>query len=390
MRRRLPISLLAPFLALASPCHAEDLATQGAPLRFAQVAVLEGPSAALGRGMQLGIRAAFEEANRNGGVNGRKVQLDSADDGYDPSRSVAVIRKFVDESVDLAFVGPVGTPTTLATQPIASDANMAFIAPLSGADFLRAPWVGNVVNLRASYAAEIQRLVAYLVDERGLQKVGILYQEDAFGREGLTASKAALAARGLEPVAAQSYTRDTIAVKTALLRIRKAEADAVLMVATDRPAAEFVRVGKEIGFAPVFSCISAVGSQALAEELGKDGDGVIVSQVVPLPTDDNLPIVADYQSALAALDPEAEPGFISLEGYLAGRIALAAAQAAGPWPSRKAFMKAATGLGALDLGGLKLQFGPGDNQGLDEVFLTRIGPAGDFEILEPVAPGSQS
>jgi ABC-type branched-subunit amino acid transport system substrate-binding protein len=108
---------------------------------------------------------------------------------------------------------------------------------------------------------------------------------------------------------------------------------------------------------------------------------VIISQVVPFPWDETVPAVAAYHLALKALDPAAEAGFVSLEGYLAGRLAIEALKAAGPEVDRADYLAALQGLRAVDLGGVKMQFGPGDNQGMDEVFLTRITADGGFEPL---------
>jgi ABC-type branched-subunit amino acid transport system substrate-binding protein len=155
------------------------------------------------------------------------------------------------------------------------------------------------------------------------------------------------------------------------------------MVGAYKPLAEFIKLARKMKMDPTFITISFVGSKALAGELGPDGDGVIVSQVVPQPWDTSLPVVAEYQAALAAVDPSAEPGFVSLEGYLAGRLTIEALRKAGTALTRESFMAALSDLGTLEMGGIDLVFGPGDNQGSDDVFLTRITSTGEFEALTP-------
>ncbi|ARC88622.1 ABC transporter substrate-binding protein [Rhodovulum sp. MB263] len=354
--------------------------------RFAQIAALEGPAAALGQGMRLGLLAAFEEANRAGGIHGRKVVLDSVDDGYEPARSAAAVDRILSEDRHLALIGQVGTPTAKATQPLSAKAGMPVIGPLTGAGFLRTPWIDNVTNIRASYDAETEAWIAYLVDRLGMDRIAILYQDDGFGQAGLEGVRSAMKKRGLTLVAEGNYTRNTLAVKVALLNIRKARPDAVVMVAAYKPVAEFVRVGRKLDFRPTVVNISFVGSRALSEELGPDGEGIIVSQVVPFPGDAALPVVAEYQAALKEIDAAARPDFVSLEGYLAGRVALRALQKAGPFADRSRMLAALGQLGTFDLGGLQFAYGPGDNQGLDEVFLTRIGADGAFEPLPASDP----
>ena len=370
----------AVVLAAAYGAAADEGVTETS-VTFAQVAALDGPAAALGQGMREGILAAFAEANRAGGVDGRTLKLDSMDDGYEPDRSVVQVKKVIGSDDYLGLIGPVGTPTTKATQPVASAAHFPFIGPFTGAGFLRDASFGNIFNVRASYAAETEEWIRYLVDEQGLKTIAILYQDDGFGRVGLDGVNAALKRRNMSLVAEGTYTRNTTAVKSALLTIRKARPDAVVMVGAYKPIAEFIRLSHRLKFTPEFVTISFVGSKALAGELGKDGDGVIISQVVPFPWDSALPVVAEYQTALTAANADAQPGFVSLEGYLVGRLAIAALKATGPNLTRAAFLDALDNLKTVDLGGVKLSFGPGDNQGMDKVFLTRITKSGSFEAI---------
>lgn len=362
---------------LGSPLFAERGIDESS-ISFAQVAALEGPAAALGTGMRDGLMAAFAEANAAGGVHGRMINLDSFDDGYEPDQSIAQVRSVIDGDNHLALIGPVGTPTTRATQPMATEAGLPMIGAFTGAGFLRDASHGNIYNLRATYAAETEAWIAHLVDDLGMQNIAILYQDDGFGRVGLDGVTAALDRRGMSLTAEGTYTRNTTAVRGALLEIRRAAPDAVVMVGAYRPIAEFIRLSRDLNFDPTFVNISFVGSRALADELGEDGVGVIISQVVPFPWDDSVQIVAEYQAALTAFNATLEPGFVTFEGYLVGRLALEALQAAGPDLTREDYLAALEGLGDVDLGGFALSFGPGDNQGSDSVFLTEIGENGSF------------
>lgn len=368
------------FSLAACIVHAEQGVTPS-EVAFAQVAALAGPAAALGTGMNLGIRAAFDEANRAGGVQGRKLRLDAFDDGYEPETSVEKTKAVIAGNAHIALIGAVGTPTSQATQPLASAAGMPMIGPFTGAAFLRAPKLRNVFNLRASYAAETEMWIRHLVDEEGLKKIGILYQDDSFGRAGLSGVEAALERREMKLAARGAFMRNTLAVKTALLDLRRAGAEAVVMVGPYKPMAEFIRVAHKIDFRPEMVNISFVGTDALVAELGSEGAGVIISQVVPYPQDDKIAVVARYLKALHALDPKAQPSYVSLEGYLVGRLAIAGLEAAGPVLTREAYLAALQGLRTVDLDGLKLTFGASDNQGLDDVFLTVISPEGKITPL---------
>lgn len=380
MKRSVRTLLLSTFTGLlfaAHPAVAETGVTDNKIL-FGQAAALEGPASALGLGMKKGIEAAFAEANAKGGVSGRQLELISYDDGYEPNKSITQVKKLINEDKVFGLIGPVGTPTSKATQPIATAAKVPFIGPFTGAGFLRDPELGNVINVRATYAAETEAWIRHLHDELGMKNIAILYQDDGFGRVGLSGVVAALDRRGLSLAAEGTYQRNTTAVKTALLKIRKAKPEAVVMVGAYKPIAEFIQVANSIDFEAKFVNISFVGSKALSSALGSDGDGVIVSQVVPFPWDETSDLVQQYQAALKAVDAAAEPGFVTFEGYIVGRLTVMALERTGRNLTRKAFLDTFWTNGTFDMGGVELSFAKGDSQGMDDVFLTEIQTDGSF------------
>lgn len=344
-----------------------------------QAAVFDGPASALGLGMRDGLLAALGEVNAKGGIHGRKLSLLTEDDGYEPNKSIDATKSLIAKDV-FALVGPVGTPTSMATHGLAKDAGVPFIGPFTGAEALREPYLPHVVNVRASYFQETEVWIERLTKDKKAAKIAIFYQDDAFGRAGLAGVKKAMEARKMTLAAEGTFERNTVNVRAALLEIRKASPDAVVMVGPYKPCAEFIKLCKQVKFEPVFMNISFVGSDALAAELGPAGAGVYVTQVVPLPTDTSIPVVKAYQAALAALSPDKKPGFVSLEGYLVGRTVIAGLEKAGKDVTRQSFMAALTS-GSFDFDGFKLAFGPGDNRGSDDVYLTVIGADGQFKSV---------
>ena len=357
---------------------------------FGQAAVLEGPASALGQGMRTGIQAAFDEINKKGGIHGRKLKLVSIDDGYEPDKSIAAVKKLIEDEKVYALIGPVGTPTANAAQPLAQAAKVPYIGPFTGAMFLRDPKRDNVVNIRASYDAETEAWVKHLTEDLKIAKIAIFYQDDAFGRAGLSGFKKAMDQRGMAIAAEATFERNTVAVKSALLNLKRAEPEAVVMVGPYKPCAEFIKLARKTDFNPAFVNISFVGAGALAKELGPDGKGVIVSQVVPFPWDASLKVVAEYQAAIKAVDAKAEPEFVSLEGYLVGRLTVAALEKTGPTPTREGLLKTIKETGTFDIGGLMMTYGPDDNEGLDKVFMTVIQPDGSFKAVEKLAKMSSN
>ena len=154
------------------------------------------------------------------------------------------------------------------------------------------------------------------------------------------------------------------------------------MIGAYQPMAALIKWARLTGMDWLFLNVSFVGSNALAQELGPDGVGVLVTQVVPFPEDDSLAVVAAYQRALAAYAPDAAPGFVSFEGYLAGRLAIAGLERCGREVTRSRFLSSLRGSDALDIEGFSLQYGADDNQGSDKVFLTVIGGNGEYHPIE--------
>ena len=370
------------LLALAGPVQAGEVGVMADRIVFGQAAALSGPSSALGANMRQGILAAFAEVNGKGGVHGRTLQLVSRDDGYDPDRSVLQTVKLLHDDKVFALIGAVGTPTSVVTEPIAKEENVPFIGPFTGAGFLREKDLDNVVNIRASYSAEAEAWVKHLTEDRHIKRIAIFYQDDSYGRDGLAGVKLALEKRGMELTAEATYERNTKAVGMAMRVLKRAEPEAVLMVGTYAPCAEFIKLARRSGFNPVFVNISFVGANALAHELGRDGEGVIVSQVVPFPWDASVQVVADYQAAEKAIDPALPPDFVSLEGYICGRLAAAALEMAGPNPTRAKLLQVINEVGQFDISGDHLTVGKKMREAPGRVFLTVIEPDGTFKPVD--------
>jgi branched-chain amino acid transport system substrate-binding protein len=377
-------SLVLAMSVLTLPAHAEN-GVSADKIVLGQAAALDGPAAALGQGMREGLLAAFDEINKAGGVKGHKIDLISADDGYEPNKAIEAAKKLIDQDKVFALVGGVGTPTSAAVQPIAAEAGVPFIGAFTGAEFLRDPFKANVINVRASYFQETETMVEHLTTDLGVAKIAIFYQDDAFGQAGLAGVKRALDKRKMALVAEGTFERNTVAVKGALLSIKKGEPEAVIMIGPYKPCAEFIKLARQVKLDSVFVNISFVGSDALAKELGSAGAGVVVTQVVPFPKDSSIGLVGRYQAALKAVKPDATPGFVSLEGYMVGRFVAMALEKIDGDITRKALLDAVAKTATFDLNGVKLLYGTDNNRGSSQVFLTVIQPDGSFQAVDKLS-----
>ena len=349
---------------------------------FGQSCALSGLNAASGTGMRLGIQAAFHEVNEIGGIHGRKIELITLDDGYEPLLTIQNSNKLIVQEQVFALIGAVGTPTSRVAVPICQKHEVPYVGPLTGAAFLRE--VRDVViNLRASYAQETEEMVEFLTEEVGTNKIAIFYQDDSYGRAGYNGTLAAMNKRGLKLVSSGNYRRNTLDVRTAVLDIFEAEPDAIIMIGSYEPSAEFILWSKKVGMEAIFVNISFVNSNALASALGSSGEGVLVTQVVPFPLSESLVITKKYQIALQKFDSEVSPEFFSYEGYLVGRLALLGLERAGADVTRDSFLQEIRALENVDMDGFLLDFGD-DNQGSDRVFMTVLSADGSYRDVESI------
>jgi len=341
-----------------------------------QSAAFTGPAAELGKDMRAGIQAYFDQVNRAGGVNGRKLVLKSLDDAYEPARAAENTKKLIQEDV-FALLGYVGTPTSEAAKPIFTEARVPFVGAFTGAELLRAPFNKYIFNVRASYFAETDAIVE-LVKKMDLQRIAVFYQNDSYGKAGLTGVERAMAARNMKIAALGTVERNSVDVAAAVKEISSKDPQAVVMISAYKSCAAFIKAMKKAGSNPQFMNVSFVGSKALAAELGAEGRGVGISQVVPFPWNVATPIVKDYQRSLAASDAKAETGFGNLEGYIAARVFVEGLRRAGANPTRESFISAMETLRDYDIGGYYVTYTPTDHNGSKYVELTVIGKDGRF------------
>ena len=290
--------------------------------RIGMSAAFSGPAEALGNGMRKGVEAYFQHVNRQGGVHGRNIELIAKDDAYEPARTAPNMRQLIDEENVLGIIGNVGTPTAAVAVPIAIEKKIPLFGAFTGAGLLRkTPPDRFVINYRASYVEETAEMVRGLVSELGIQpsKIGFFTQNDAYGDAGWQGAVRALEKSGFAAAANQPhgrYTRNTSDIEDGLSHLLDPRCNirAVIMVGAYAPCARFIKLAKEYNFRPIFLNVSFVGSEALSNALGADNEGVIVTQVVPLPNGDCQAAI-EYQSLVA----EPDRTFVSFEGFLAAK-----------------------------------------------------------------------
>lgn len=364
-----PLTLLLTLAALTATAQAPTW-------KLGMSTVLSGPSQALGQHMKHGVEAYFAWKNAAGGVHGRPLELVALDDGYEPARAASNMRTLIDQHQVFSVIGNVRTPTAAVTVPIANEKQVPLFGAFTGAGLLRkSPPDRYVVNFRASYAEETAEMVRGLVTELGIAPAQLAFftQNDAYGDAGFNGAVQALKALGYADAARLPhgrYPRNTVDVEDAVSRLidPRVRPRAVIMVGAYKPCAKFIKLARQRGLDALFVNVSFVGSEALLRELGPEGDGVVVTQVVPL-LDRSTALVKEFEAAVA---PDAR-NFISLEGFAAARAFTVILEATGPQATRETFLDTLERGVPVDLGfGAPVALSPKDHQLSHRVWPTVI------------------
>ena len=343
---------------------------------LSQAAVLSGPAAQLGIQMRNGIRSYLEYVNARGGVHGRKLELVSEDDRYEPAVAPGATKKLLDEHKVFALLGYVGTPTGVAHLPVVTQAKVPLVGMFTGAEALRVPFNRYVFHVRASYYDETEKIVEQVVSIGG-KKISVFYQDDAYGEAGRKGTELALERRKMKIHSTGTVERNTVKVEAAAKALHASQPDAVVMVSAYTSIAAFVREMQKLGSGATFYNVSFVGSKALADALGKDGAGVAISQVVPFPWGTAVPVVKEYQM-LAKKAGFTDYNFSALEGFLSAKVMVEGLKRAGRNPTREGLVEALEKMNDVDLGGFYVSYSPKNRAGSKFVDLTIISRDGKF------------
>jgi len=370
-------TILCGMAALVSMvASAAEVGVSNDKILVGQSVALTGPAAQLGIQMRNGIKAYFDEVNAKGGVNGRKIELVTLDDGYEPARTVPNTKELIEKHRVFGLLGYVGTPTSVPVVPIFTEAKVPFIGPFTGAEALRQPFNRYIFHVRASYYDETDKIVEQVLSTGG-KTIAVFYQDDAYGQAGLKGTEIAMTKRGQKIAALGTVERNTVKVEDAVKKIAAVQPDAVVMISAYTSCAEFIKQMKRAGSSAQFYNVSFVGSVSLANALGTDGPGVGISQVVPFPFSPSVPVVKEYQT-LSAKAGNKDFNFGAMEGFLVAKTFVEGLRRTGKDVTREKFVDAMEKMQDVDLGGFFVSYSPKSHAGSRFVDLTIIGRDGKF------------
>jgi ABC-type branched-subunit amino acid transport system substrate-binding protein len=352
-------------------------------VNFTQVLPLTGAIAVNAAGLQAGAKAYIDSVNAAGGVNGAQITLSTLDDGYKPDETVKMVKKAIAENNPLAFINFTGAANieALIKSGELDKAQVALIGPRAGTQGLRSPVNPFVFHTYASYWDEADRMVE-LFNSMGMNRFAVLYQDDAFGKDGFEGVQAALKKRNLPLVAGISYPRGTTEVAGPGEKILAANPQVVIFSATAPATAEFIKRFREKMPGVQFAGISAIDGTTLVKLAGPQlARGFGLAQNMPNPLKNSVVLVREHRDALNKYAPGTRPNFYTLGGYAVAKVAVEALKRAGPAPTRAKFLAALETIRDFDIGGVQFTYGKGMRLGTNYVDLLIIDGKGDTQSL---------
>ncbi|MEK9952338.1 MAG: ABC transporter substrate-binding protein [Curvibacter sp.] len=362
---------MAALLLLQGAAHANELL-------ISQIAPLSGVLASTGRQMVLGGEIYFRHINDSGGIHGKKIKVQVADDGYKVDETVRLTREALARPEVLALYGFAGTANIgkLLSDNILKEGGAPLVAPYTGGEPLRTPFNPWIFHVRAGYGDETEHMVQQLVT-LGMTRVAVMHQDDGFGKAGLEGVEKALSKRRLRLSAAAPYERNTDQVEQAVKTILASDAQAVIMISVNRPTAAFIKRYRQLGGGAQLFNISVVDPAEIVKQAGlENAHGLGISQVAPYPYLPKLPVVREYQSLLQKYAPGEQINYTSFELFLGAKVLVEGLRRAGPNPTRGQLIKAMEGMNNFDLGGTSVRYAPDNRVGSRYVEVTVIGSSG--------------
>ncbi|WP_295645062.1 ABC transporter substrate-binding protein [uncultured Methylibium sp.] len=371
-RRRTGFRLMAAiglWMAAQSPAW-----SAGESVVVGQVAPFSGPQAVTGRAMNAGAKLYFDAVNARGGVRGRPIKLVTRDDAQKPDETVRLTRELIAAESPVALIGTVGTSNleALAKDGVLARQRVSMIGAVSGAASIVQAEAMHPV--KASYHDEVARLFSQLA-ALGVQRIGLVYQDDGLGRDVLVGAEAAARQSGVTLVARSGYARNTTAVEKPVADMLGAKVQVVFLGATTAAGIEFVRQYRAAGGTATLYGLSIIDTEALLKALGPERSrGYAFSVVLPLAQQTHRAVVREYlQLKSASTDPHLSAR--SIEGYIAAKALVKILEGGAPLTAGGVSQAIATS-SAVDVGGYVLDFAARDRSSSRYVDFAMFGADG--------------
>lgn len=334
---------------------------------------LVGPTAIWGVGSMNGVRMRFDEANADGGVHGRRIRFVVEDAQYQVPRAIQAANKLINRDEIFIMLLGMGTPMNNAVMTQQFEAGVPNIFPLTGARSMVEPLHPMKFTQRGIYYDEIRAAVRYFVEERGKERVCVVYQDTEYGEEILEAAEDQLEAMNMPLVETTAHNPTQTEFTSAILRLRRADCDLVLMGTVHRDTILVLDAARKMGWNDAdWVGNNATYAQAVADSESAEGYYAFVHMARLYEDDDMSPRVRAWWDAYVSRF-DAEPDLAAMEGYRAADVVVLALERAGRELTTEKFLQALESIDDYtDIFGYRLSFGPERHSGAQESVLSQV------------------
>lgn len=374
LRRTFFAALL--LLGMLQIANAEDGVTDSTIL-IGQTIGLTGTVAGTVKEMNEGAQAYIASVNKQGGVNGRKIEFKILDDQYLPAKAAENAKTLIEKDHVFAMFQSRGTPQSLAIFPVLAAQKVPLVAPSTGAESLHTPVNHWVFNVRAKYQDEVIKGIEYF-NTLGLQKIGLLTYEktDALGKDGVSGFEKGMTKFKLTPAFIEIYPRLKPNIEETAKHIVKANPDALVIVSSGKNTVDVIKAIRKHGGAMQIMTLSNNASRDFIQDLGPDGVGLIISQITPPPDSEGTGLGKALLAAQKASGTTVS--YAAMEGLMSAKVLVEGLRRAGRNLTREGFVRALEAMQHVDLGGVFVSYSDKDHTGSSFVELTLIGKSGQY------------
>lgn len=368
-RRPFVFSIAATLLAAASHAMAQGADSD---IVIGQTLDLSGPQAVNGQNIRAGVEARIRQANKEGGIGGRKLVLEVLDDKFDPALATENAARLTKEKNAVALVGGVGNPVAAALQQFASSNKVVVVGSQAGNPMLLKTTPRYAFYVTANYKTEADYCVGQLVS-MGLSRIATFFADDELGRAIAEVAVAAIQQHGGKLATRIDYDRQHPDIATAAKQLANSQAQAVIVAAPPKTAAALIRALREAQLGTRIVAFSVVSMAGVQHEIKEQSEGVMFSQPLPYPRSSGSRFVQAFQRAMGE-DP-AKLNYAHLHGYLAASVLIEALKDSGGSGSEKLVQALERGKG-FDLNGYTVKFSRDQREGSNFMEMVMLGRDG--------------
>ena len=353
---------------LLRPARADNGVTDST-IRIGQSAVFSGPAKDFGVDYRAGIQLYFDRVNKSGGIHGRKIELVTYDDAYEPAKTAANTAKLIDEDKVFALTGYVATGNLAAAMPLAEKAGVPMFAPLVGTTSFRTKTNRYLFHVRAGYDLELRKIISHL-STLGIQSIAVVYQDSAFGKSNLATCEQLAAEYKVKVVQTLPMAIAAEEAKQVIGGLAEGRPGAVVMIMAGRMTEVFIRDYRASGAAAPLYTLSVGITDAAGSAKRLDGKlaGLVTASIVPPPGAQRVPIVADYQRDRAEFGQKID-SYTALEGYIVARVMVEGLRRAGKTLTRDSFIAGLESIGSTRFGDFPIEYSAKNHNGSNFVDL---------------------